>query len=251
MLRIASLARSLQSGVTRSSFLVLMLALGHSGAASAAIWHDGQFINYSQGNWGDDPSPGSAAALLQANYNTVYAPTSGLLEVGIPGAGGYSILFTNVTDLLNFLPTLGPSGPLTSDLLDPTSSAAGAVAGRVIALQLDIDFSDAGVLPGAPGLRFGDLILTNFTTLPLLNGLTVRQFRNDVNILLGGGSSIYTIATLDLVVDDVSSAFGGGGVSSFAEDHLMPPAIAVAEPNSLLLFGLGVLGLTWVRRRKQ
>lgn len=148
-----------------------------------------------------------------------------------------------------FLPTLGPAGPLTSDLVDPTSSASGTFGGRVIALQLDIDFSDAGVTPGAPGLRFGDLILTNFTTLPLLNGMTVRQFRDDVNTLLGGGTSIYTIAALDLVVDDLTSAFAGGSVTTVAEDHLAAPALAVPEPPGTLLMGLGALALAWARRR--
>ena len=36
---------------------------------------------------------------------------------------------------------------LTSDLLDPTSSSAGEFGGSVVALRINVDFSDAGLLP--------------------------------------------------------------------------------------------------------
>jgi hypothetical protein len=60
--------------------------------------------------------------------------------------------------------------------------------GNVLALQLDVDFSDAGVLGGTSGLAFGDLRMCNFTTLSALNGMTVRQYLALVNTLLGGGT---------------------------------------------------------------
>ncbi|HTO07540.1 MAG TPA: hypothetical protein VMR86_10850, partial [Myxococcota bacterium] len=74
--------------------LILALALASANAASATTWHDGDVVTYTETHWGDDPS-GDAAILLQANYNGVYASSSGLLELGIPGAAGFSMLFTS------------------------------------------------------------------------------------------------------------------------------------------------------------
>jgi hypothetical protein len=58
-------------------------------------------------------------------------------------------------------------------------------------------WTSAGVLVGTSGLRFGDLVLCNFTALPVLNKMTVRQFLAVVNTLLGGGSGPVTIADSD------------------------------------------------------
>ena len=101
---------------------------------------------------------------------------------------------TSAFSVIDYLPAVGTAGPLNTNLLNPTSSSSGAFGGEVTALKLNIDFSDAGFLLGTKGIPFGDLILANFSTLPNLNGLTVRQFLGDANTALGGGSSIYSIA---------------------------------------------------------
>jgi len=79
-------------------------------------------------------------------------------------------------------------------------------------------------LAGNSGLRFGDLVLANFSTLPNLNGLSVRQFLGDVNVALGGDPSIYSIADLNPIAAGLNGSFGEGAVSTFAQDHLLAPA---------------------------
>ena len=187
-------------------------------------WHDGDVITYSQATWGDVPSGGNPAAVLLANYFAVYAATSGVLEVGIPGAAGFSIRFTNPTDLLNYLPALGVPGPLTGDHVDPLSTSAGEFGGEVTALAINVDFADAGVTAGTAPVAFGDLLLCQFTALPALNGLTVRQYLGVVETLLGGGSGVYSIAQLDPVTNDLDSAFPDGMATVFAQDHLFSGA---------------------------
>jgi hypothetical protein len=81
----------------------------------------------------------------------------------------------------------GTSGPLTSELIDPTSASSGVFGGNVAALRLDVDFSDAGLLIGASDLRFCDLTLCGFTSPTVINGMTVRQFEAATETLLGGG----------------------------------------------------------------
>jgi hypothetical protein len=196
--------------------------------------------------------------LLFADFDTVYASTGGVI-VGLPS--GFTIAFTSAQNVLNYQPSVGPYAPLNASALNPITTASGAFGGEVLALEFNVDFSDAGLLPGTSGLRFGDLVLTGFspTTFPQLNGLTVRQFLGDVNTVLGGGSSIVSISDLGTLVDgeplitDVNISFFSGVPTQFAQDHLVAPSTsvsAVPEPSSWVVWG-GLLGLAAIGRWKR
>ncbi len=180
-------------------------------------WQDGDMLTYGQGDW----SSGTAANLIMTDYYTVYASTGGLLEVGIPGTAGFSMLWDNPTDLIAFFPETGATGILTSDLLDPTSSASGDFGGNVAALRLNVDFGDAGLVGGASGLHLGDLTLCGFTSVPAFNGMTVRQFEAAAETELGGGAQIDAVLDLDITVASLNAAFASGMASVFAQQHLV------------------------------
>jgi hypothetical protein len=211
-----------------------LFCAGFSGNALGGSFTNGDFFTYDQGDWGDTQNNTNAAVLLAANYDTVYASSSGVLEVGIPGSAGFSMLFTGAAGLLEYLPDVGTLGPLDADYIDPTSTASGSFGGEVTALKLNIDFSDAGVLRGNLDIHFGDLLLQNFSggQLRSLNGLTVRHFAAGMNNLLGGGTFFiplrnFTYHTNDIpdlypIVANLNSSFGSGGFinSGYATDHL-------------------------------
>jgi hypothetical protein len=205
-------------GVVAGLFLA-----GFSHSAPASTFRNGDFTTYNQVDW---VSTSPAVAILATNYNTVFASSGGILEVG--SSTGFTVEFSSAPALATYLPDVGPIGALDADLLDPTSTSAGAFGGNVTSLLLDIDFSDAGLLPQNVGIPFGDLVLQNFSiksNLRGLNGLTVRQFSVIANILLGGGSySTYTIAELDLIVANITDSFDAGIVSVFATTNLALPA---------------------------
>jgi hypothetical protein len=124
--------------------------------------------------------------------------------------------------VIGYLPQSGTPGPLAADTLDPSTTASGAFGGDVVALKLNVDYTDAGLMPGSSGLAFGDLTLCNFDALPDLNSLTVREFLDVANTLLGGGSTNgFTIADLAPVTTQLNRSFGAGLVTSFAQDHLV------------------------------
>ena len=177
-------------------------------------WEDGDMLTYTQEVWGNPTS--AAGILLVDHFDSVYAATT-VLEVGIAGAAGFSMVFSSAAAVLAYQPSIGTPGPLNADLLDPTTSASGAFGGEVVALQLDVDFSDANHLAGA--VRFGDLTLCGLAQTGL-NGTTVRQFLATANTALGGGATPYSINELYLIATQLNAAFSDGSVSLFAQDHL-------------------------------
>ena len=91
----------------------------------------------------------------------------------------------------------------------------------MLALRLNIDFSDAGVTMGSAGIAFGDLTLCALGATPSLDGLTVRAFSAIVNTALGGGTTANSIAVLNPIISELNSSFGGGGVGLFAQNNLV------------------------------
>jgi hypothetical protein len=88
-------------------------------------------------------------------------------------------------------------------------------------LKLNVDFSDASLLPASTGLRFGDLTICK-TGLTALNGASVRQFLAAANTVLGGGSSSYgAVSDLEPLAASLNSAFIDGTASSFAQTNLL------------------------------
>ena len=212
----------------------LLLAGGNCIAQST--FTNGNFTTFGEVDW----NLPALADVLQNNYDSVFASTSGLVELGIPT--GFTMVFDSPTALAAYLPQVGPIGALDANLLDPTSSSSGQFGGDVTALALNIALSDAGLLPENLGVHFGDLVLTNFTNLPQLNGLTVRQFSAVLNIVLGGGSyGTFTPANLDPVVDGLNTSFNWGVPGLFATELLALPQISpviqsVSRTGSSLAF---------------
>jgi len=239
------------------SAAAVCFALVKPDIAGATIWSVGDLTSYTQASWGDDLSgtpQGPAAATLVAHYDDVYASTLGILTVG--SASGFTMRFSDASSVLAYMPAIGPFAPLNGNVLNPITNVSGGLGGEVTGLSLNVNFSDAGFLPGNSGLRFGDLLLTDFKLLPQLNGVSVRAFLGDMNTLLSGGSTIITLAELGSLIGDLNASFSVGQPSDFAQLHLVAPdqTSATPLPGALPLFasGLGALGLLgWRRKRIQ
>ena len=171
---------------------------------------------YTQGGWGSKPNGANPGTFLKNNFAAGF-PTG--IEVGIPGAGGFSLKFTSSTAIKNFLPAGGTPAALKADATNPTKSAAGSFAGQVLSLALSVGFGDAGLTDGGP---IGGLKLQN-TGNAALDGLTIAQVLADANKVLGGGALpgwATSVSDVNDTVTDLNEAFDDCVVTAWATAHL-------------------------------
>ena len=243
-------ASTTNAPILRLSLIVFGLCLFFVSAARADTWSAGAVLTYDQSDWGDPTNV--AGMLLDDKFDSIYASTGGVFVIGST-TPGFFMIFTGAVDLLAFLPTSGLPGPLDMNLANPSASSSGLFGGEAAALKLNLDFSNAGLLPNSSGLLLGNLILTGFSgSEASLNGLTVNQFFPLSQAALAGQATSLTLADIDNITASINDAFDAGEVDSFAQDHLVAPASSVAmpEPPTLLLATLGVLAAAIFRKMR-
>jgi uncharacterized repeat protein (TIGR01451 family) len=180
-------------------------------------WGIGDLVTYGQGQWSGDAS---AARLLSDGFGFAYDGDGPRGFAPSIGTGAFSISFNGAPGLQGYFPADGVPDVLTETELNPTSTSSGVFGGDVTGLRLDVDFSDAGLLPGASSANFADLTLCNISDLPGLDGMTVRQVEALAEGILGGGDTTYTPAQIDTDVSRLATAFVSGEVTDMAS-HLV------------------------------
>jgi hypothetical protein len=178
------------------------------------------FTTYTQAHWGNKKGGGdaggdaAAAAILSMYFGTVYP--GGSVSVG----GNFTMKFTSAAAVAAYLGSPGGAdSALTANLVNPTSSSSGALGGALLALQLNVNFTDAGFL-GTSAVKFGDLkVLDPGGSLDMQS---VRQVLAAANVALGGGAlpSGYTYVSLGHLVSQLNLAFDQGHVHGFANNLL-------------------------------
>ncbi|MCX6360352.1 MAG: carboxypeptidase regulatory-like domain-containing protein [Armatimonadetes bacterium] len=132
----------------------------------------GRYTTYTQGGWGARACGNNPGALLLARFGAVYP--AGYVTVG----GAYTLKFTSAAAIQAFLPQGGTARALTASAVNPTGSIT-VLAGQVLALRLNIDFSNAGIIRSG----LGGLTIQSGP----FAGLMVNQFSVIANSVLGGG----------------------------------------------------------------
>lgn len=166
---------------------------------TAGVCTTNGFTTYTQGGWGSKPSGSNPGALLAANFASLYP--SGI-RVGIVGGTGKALTFTSAKAISNFLPGGGTAGVLKASATDPKKGSANVLAGQVLALQLNVDFSRAGIKKAG----LGEL---------MYNGRTVSEILALGHQVLGGNTAAlapygWTIAQLNNVIDSFNRNFDNG-----------------------------------------
>lgn len=159
----------------------------------------GPYTTYIAGAWGIPPGGSNAGQILADNYSTVYP--GGAVTVG----GNYTLTFTSAAAIERFLPQGGRASVLTASYVNPTQRLS-VFAGNVLALQLNLDFSAAGVFRtglGALAVQSGPL-----------TGYTVAEIVALCNTVLGGSTEALppeiTLADLNQAAAEINRCFNDG-----------------------------------------
>ena len=148
------------------------------------------------------PSSSSNPGTIRDLYFAEVFPSG--LQVG----GTYKITLTTAKAVEKFLPQGGTPKALDKNYVDPTSTKAGVFAGQVVALKLNVAFSDAGKI-GSGSVKLGELIVNAGP----LAGKTVYEVLTLANTALGGGTTPYSISQLNEAVTAINENFDNGKVN--------------------------------------
>lgn len=150
-------------------------------------------VTFTQQGWHDfcDPTnpiiPGGMVynrfRLAFANYTFFGTPFQNKVIIG---QGDKTITFEGTTSGLNrlcaFLPQTGPGGKLDRSYINPTTTPAGALAGELLALQMNIAYNDQRLMPRTSGYDLEKFRLAD----SVFKGKTVGQVRDIANAVLAG-----------------------------------------------------------------
>ena len=291
--------------------------------AQATTYTAGEFVTFEATVWGAAPDGANAASLLENNFDSVYPqipqPSVGYgsyLAVGVPDAETlfgtadpnlpFSIILSSGEDVQIFLQVATssssypnpyyPAAPsqLTGNYNDfytyyitgnPLHSPGGLLAADAMALTLNIDYSDDGLLAHPAGVPFGDLVFQNLDSLvgqsvslpespypftytsvlgadiTLLEGFSVRDVLLEADLLLSGEKSFvsgFSPFDMDYLLYLANAAFNEGLLNAGAQYLAFPSAVdggapAVPEPSTwaMLLIGFAGLGLAGLRASRR
>jgi hypothetical protein len=163
----------------------------------------GTWITYTQAEWGQngDPHHPNAGNLLANNFASVYP---GGVTIG---TNSLSLTFTTVNAIQHFLPAGGKNGALQTTATNPNNSKAGMLAGQVLALKFNVDFTNAGWL----GADLKDLRIVDGP----LAGWSVQDVLDFGNQAIGGGgltknSVTLTFDQLNDIITNINQDFDRG-----------------------------------------
>ena len=193
------------AGFTGIDTFTYTISDGHGGVATATVTITvsgcvaGVSTTYTQGGWGANPNGNNPGALLAARFATVY-------PLGVQVGGARALKFTTAAAIAAFLPQGGTAGVLSESATNPTSSTAGVLAGQVLALQLNVDFSTVGIT------KFG--LGNKVVGSGKLAGYTVTQVLALANAVMGGGAlpTGVTITDINAVADSINQNYDNGTV---------------------------------------
>jgi hypothetical protein len=173
-------------------------------------WNIGDYCTYTQGGWGSKAHGGNVGSIRDANFTFVYPS-------GVAVGDDNSMTFSASSNVEAYLPAGGTPGALTGDLLNPTSTSSGVFGGQVLALRMNLDFNEAGILDSTLG-DFGSVIVVNTSTS--YDGSSISEVLAAAETALGGGEG--DISILNSLVTLLNEAFDECAPTDWAQAHLAP-----------------------------
>jgi hypothetical protein len=162
----------------------------------------GQLRTQTMGGWGQKPAGNNPGSYLQSHFAAAF-PTG----VRVGTTTGYSAVWTSAAAVRNFLPSGGPSIKLTANYTNPTSAQLKSnVIGQLLALSISVGL-DAHHADYAPsGVVLGDMIIASGP----FAGWTVYNFLAEANVVVSGGTSMYTVQQVQATAAAINENYVDG-----------------------------------------
>lgn len=152
------------------------------------------------GGWGA-PANGNNPGSYRDMYFEKAFPT------GLIVGGDYTLKLESASDVEAFLPSGGKAMALSSNYINPTSKQLKNVfASHIVALTLSVAFDDNDEGFSMASGYLGDLAFAAGT----FEGMTVREVLEIANIVLGGGSTSYSLKDLHSAISAVNEYYVDG-----------------------------------------
>jgi hypothetical protein len=170
----------------------------------AGIYRTGGLATCTPGGWGSPPSGNNPGMMLRNNFPTIFPS-------GLTIGGNFTAHFTSSEAVRFFLPNGGTPNRLTKNHINPTNTEAGVFGQHVLALTLNVTFSNAGITTFGLGnmkVKSGKLA-----------GWTVTQVLALANQVLGGNLGALpagcSLTDLSTVVDRINNNYVDGADKGF------------------------------------
>jgi len=134
------------------------------------------------GGWGSTPRGNNPGTYLHNNFAAAF----GTLTIGC--VQGKTLTVTSAAAITRLLPTGGKAAVLSMNAINPTA-IKNVLVGHLIALTLSVGFDTHDPNFAAAPASLGDMIVGSGT----FSGMTVNDFMDIANDVIGGCNSIYSI----------------------------------------------------------
>jgi uncharacterized repeat protein (TIGR01451 family) len=152
-----TLAADLNASFDGAPSAFALAHLGLNTGCAAVPWATGDLTTYAQTDFGLENGP---TAMTDYDFANVYALPFDELTVGDSDPGRATLDFEGAGAVFDYLPASGPAGALGTSSFDPSTTSSGVFGGDMVALRLNVDFSDAYTprtcaAPGTSGCAWG------------------------------------------------------------------------------------------------
>ncbi|MBI2943169.1 MAG: hypothetical protein HYY25_03105 [Candidatus Wallbacteria bacterium] len=168
----------------------------------------GDFQTFTQGGWGSRAHGNNPGSLRDSGFAAVFP--AGLTI----GSGNLLVTFRTSAAVEAFLPAGGSASVLRESALDPESTAAGVLAGQLVAATLNAAFSASGRLEQADSTPLGSLTVAAGS----FAGLSVDALLAAANRAIAGDNGGLppgaTISDLNDALTRINECFDNGTVNT-------------------------------------
>lgn len=162
-----------------------------AGSCPVGGFYCGDLVTFRQDDWAGDDCGKNTAGNLRDDYFDDVFPNDLLIgdADGLDGDGVYAVKLTSSWKVAKFLPQDGKSGALKQDATNPTWTAAGQLAGELVAAKLNVAFDEAGKfdpIKKRDDLKLADMLFATGVDVKLI-GLSVAEVIALADLAIGGG----------------------------------------------------------------